>query len=142
MNYSHFPFVFPCPDMTASTVIKCLTLLFTVFGMLAFIHSNHGPSLVSQELRAYLTEKGLAMSHTAAYNPAGNSQVEKYNGTLWKAVTMTCKSTNLPIKYWQSVLPDVLHPLWSLLCTATNETPHKCLFCFSRRSTSGISIPT
>ena len=78
--------------MTASTVIKCLTLLFSVFGMPAFIHSDRGPSLVCQELQEFLTGKGVAMSHTTAYNPAGNGQVEKYNGTVWKAVTMACKS--------------------------------------------------
>ena len=76
------------------------------------------------------------------YYRAGNDQVEKYNGTVWKAVTMVCKSKNLPIKYWQEVLPDVLHSLRSLLCTATNEMPHECLFCFARRSTSGSSVPT
>ena len=117
-EYSRFPFVFPCPDMMASTVIKCLTLLFSVFGMPAFIHSDRGPSLVCQELQEFLTGKGVAMSHTTAYNPTGNGQVEKYNGTVWKAVTMACKSKNLPIKYWQEVLPDVLYSLRSLLCTA------------------------
>ena len=29
----------------------------------------------------FLIEKGIAVSHTTAYNPAGNGQVEKYNGT-------------------------------------------------------------
>ena len=62
--------------MTASTVIECLIQLFTIFGMPAFIHSDRGPSLVSQELRAYFTGKGVALSHTTAYNPAGNGQVE------------------------------------------------------------------
>ena len=123
-EYSQFPFVFPCPDMTAGTVIKCLTLLFTVFGMPAYIHSDRGPSLVSQELHAFLAGKGVAVSHTTAYNPAGNGQVEKYNGTVWKAITMACKTKNLHIKHWQEVLPDVLHSMRSLLCTATNGTPH------------------
>ena len=56
-EYSHFPFVFPRPDISASTVIECLIQLFTVFGILAFIHSDRGPSLVNQELCAYLTGK-------------------------------------------------------------------------------------
>ena len=55
---------------------------------------------------------------------------------------MACKPKNLPIKYWQNVLSDVLHSIRSLLCTATNETPHEWLFHFSRRSTSENSIPT
>ena len=60
---SRFPFVFPCPDMNTSTVIKCLSLLFTLFGMPAFVHSDRGPSLVSHELHSYLTGKGVAELH-------------------------------------------------------------------------------
>ena len=104
-EYSRFPFVFPCPDMTAGTVMKCLTLLFTVFGMPAYVHSDRGPSLVSQELHAFLAGKGVAVSHTTAYNPAGNGQVEKYNGTVWKAITMACKTKNLHIKHLELTLP-------------------------------------
>ncbi len=32
-EYSRFPFVFPCPDVSAPTVVKCLTTLFSFFGM-------------------------------------------------------------------------------------------------------------
>ena len=141
-EYSRFSFVFPCPDMTTSTIIKCLTTLFAVFGMAAYIHSDRGPSLVSQELHKFFIEKGIAVSHTTAYNPACNGQVEKYNGTVWKAIIMACKSKNFSIKYWQDVLPDALHSIRSLLCTATNETPHERLFRFARRLTSSKAVPT
>ena len=127
--------------MTSNTVTKGLTLLFTLFGMPAFVHSDWGPSL-SFELHSYLTRKGVAMRHTTPYNPAGNGQVEKYNGTLCKVVTMAYWSKDLHIKYWQVVLPDVLHSLRSLLCTATSETPHELLFRFSWHSTSGNSVPS
>ena len=39
-------------------------------------------------------------------------------------------------------LPDALHSAPSLLCTATNETPHERMFSFKRRSTFGMSVPT
>ena len=48
----------------------------------------------------------------------------------------------MSVKYWQDVLPDVLYSIRSLLCTATNETPHERFFRFPRRSSSGYSIPT
>ena len=44
--------------------------------------------------------------------------------------------------YWQEVLPDVLHSVRSLLCTATNCTPHERLFGWARRSTTGNSLPS
>ena len=92
--------------MNTSTVIKYL--LFKLFGMPAFVHSDRGPSLVSHELCSYLTGKGVTVSRTTPY-PAGNVQVEKYNVTVWRAFTMACRSNNLPIKYWQDFLPDALH---------------------------------
>lgn len=141
-EYSRFPFVFPCPDVSTNTVIKCLTSLFSLFGMPGYVHSDRGASFMSNELQNFLAEKGVATSRTTSYNPQGNGQVEKYNGVIWKAITMSLKSKNLPIKYWQEVLPDVLHSIRSLLCTATNETPHERFFSFSRRSSSGHSIPT
>ena len=95
-----------------------------------FVHSARGPSLVSHELHSYLTRKGVAVSRITPYNPTGIGQVEKYNGTVWRAVTMACRSKNLPIKYWQDVLPNALHSLGSLLCTATNKTPHERLLRF------------
>ena len=38
-------------------------------------------------------------------------------------------------------MPDALHSIRSLLCTATNTTPHERLFNFPRRSMNGESIP-
>ena len=49
-EYSRFPFAFACPNMNASTIIKCLDELFTLCGMPGFIHSNRGSSFMSQEL--------------------------------------------------------------------------------------------
>ena len=43
---------------------------------------------------------------------------------------------------WESVLPDALHSIRSLLCTATNETPHERLFRFPRRNSAGNTLPS
>ena len=71
-EFSRFPFVFPSPDMTASTVINWLTTLFSLFGMPAYVHSDRGSSFMSEELRVFLTEKGVATSRTTGYNPEGS----------------------------------------------------------------------
>ena len=141
-EFSRFPFMFPCPNVSTSTVIKCLTTFFSLFGMPAYVHSDQGAAFMSQELRQFLTEKGVATSRTTSYNPAGNGQVERYNGTIWKAITMCLKSRNLPVKHWQDALPDVLHSIRSLICTTTNETPHERFLGFPRRSSSGSSVPS
>ena len=43
---------------------------------------------------------------------------------------------------WETVLPNALHSIRSLLCTATNTTPHDRMFNFVRKSTSGKTIPS
>ena len=141
-EYSRFPFVFPCPDVSTNTVLKCLTSLFSLVGMRAYVHSDRGASFMSRELREFLSSRGVASSRTTSYNPEGNGQAERCNGVIWKGVTTSLKSKNPPLKNWQDVLPDVLHSVRSLMCTATNETPHERFFGFSRRSATGASIPT
>lgn len=97
---------------------------------------------MAQELKEYLTRIGVATSRTTPYNPQGNGQVERYNGIIWKTINLSLKSRNLPTERWEEVLPVSLHAVRSLLCTATNETPHERMFKHPRRSTSGTSIPT
>ena len=141
-EYSRYPFAFPCADMTSSTVIACLVQLFTLFGTPAYVHSDRGSSFMSRELQEYLASKGIATSRTTSYNPQGNGQAERYNGTIWRTITMALRSQNLPTECWQDMLPDALHSIRSLLCTATNATPHERIFGFARRSPTGASVPT
>ena len=141
-EYSRFPFVFPCPDVSTNTVIKCLTSLFSLVGMPAYVHSDRGASFMSRELREFLSSKRVASTRTTSYKPDGNGQAERSNGVIWKAVTMSLKSRNLPLKNWQDVLPDALHSVRSLLYTATNETPHERVLWFLTSISAGASIPT
>ena len=141
-EYSRFPWAFPCSDMTASTVIKCFTQLFSIYGTPGYIHTDQGSNFMSKEVKTFLLQKNVATSRTTPYNPQGNGQIEKTNSTIWKAVTLALQSHGLPQTCWQDVLPDALHSIRSLLCTATNTTPHERLFMFQRRSTSGSSVPS
>ena len=97
---------------------------------------------MSAQLKDFLLQKGISSSRTTPYNPGGNGQVERLNGTLWKTVLLALKTRELPVSCWEDVLQDTLHSIRSLLCTATNATPHERLFIHQRRSTSGTSVPT
>ena len=55
---------------------------------------------------------------------------------------MALKTRTLPMACWQDVLPDALHSLRSLLCTATNCSPGERLLNFERRSSVGESVPS
>ena len=141
-EYSRFPFAYPCPNMTSGTVINCFNHLFSIFGMPDMVHNDRATDFLSHETQNYLLGKSIATSKTSRYNPRGNGQVEKLNGTLWKAVQVTLHSRKLKPSDWESVLPDALHSIRSLLCTATNETPHERMFSYSRKSTSGKTVPS
>ena len=141
-EFSRFPFAYPCPDTSSSTVIDCLVNLFTMFGVPAYIHTDRGSSFTSRELQDFLHTRGVATSMSTPYNPAGNGQIERENGTIWKTVSLTLKHRNLDVKDWEDVLPDSLHSIRSLLCTATNETPHERMFKHHRRSANGCSLPS
>lgn len=141
-EWSRFPFAFPTPDITATTVTKCLNQLFVLFGMPGYIHSDRGAQFLSAELKTFLHTRGVATSRTTSYNPQGNGLTERYNGIIWKAVLLSLKSRNLPVSQWETVLPDALHSIRSLLCTSTNATPHERFFNFPRTSTSGVTLPS
>lgn len=107
--------------MTSKTVIHCFNQLFSLFGMPEYIHNDRAPDFLSDEVKQYLNSKGIATSRNSRYNPRGNGQIERYNGI---------------------VLPDALHSIRSLLCTATNATSHERLFHYNRKSTAGSSMPS
>lgn len=141
-EYSRFPFAYPCPNMNSSTVIDSLVDLFTTFGLPSYVHTDRGTSFASKELQEFLHNRGVATSMSAPYNPTGNGQIERENGTIWRTVSLALKQKKLDPSDWESVLPDALHSIRSLLCTATNETPHERMFRHNRQSSSGISLPT
>ena len=141
-EYSRFPFAFPCSDTSSATVIRCLTQLFTMFGMPSYLHSDQGSSFMSSEIKTFLSSHGISSSRTTPYNPQGNGQVERYNGIIWKAVLLALESRNLKVEQWEIVLADALHSIRTLLSTATNSTPHERLFKYIRKSSNGCAVPS
>ena len=141
-EYSRFIFAFPTTNTTAESAMECLLSLFSLFGMPDYIHSDRGAAFVSDRYQKFLHERGIATSYSSAYNPKGNGQCERYNGLLWRAIRLALHSRNLRIEDWELVLPDALHSLRTLLCTATNETPHERVFKFPRKATFGLALPS
>lgn len=141
-EYSRFPFAFPCKDTSSKSVIKCLDQLFSLCGTASFLHSDNASSFSSVEFKTYLTQRGISSSKSSIYNPSGNGQAERTVQTVWKTIQLALKTAGLPHEQWEIVLADALHSIRSLLCTATNTTPHERFFSFQRRSSTGASLPT
>ena len=128
--------------MDAHTVIACLSQLFALFGFCGYIHSDRGTSFMSSEFVTHMNNLGIATSRTSIYNPRGNGQCERYNEVIWSSVKLSLRTHDLPISHWEVVLPEALHSIRSLLCTATNTTPHERFLNFQRRSALGTSVST
>ena len=141
-EYSRFPFAFPCPDMSAQTVISCFLQLFSIFGCPSAVHSDRAAQFMSREVSEFLANHGVVMTHSTPYHPQGNSQCEREVRTIWRTVRLALRSLKLPDHQWEHVLGRALHSIRSLLCTATNQTPHERLFAFSRKSSNGYSLPS
>lgn len=139
-EYSRFPFAFPCSDILAAAIIQCLCSLFAIFGAPAYIQSDRGASFMSEQLRQFLQERRIATSRTTPYNPKGNGQCERYNSIIWKTVQLAASNNGCLIDNWEDLLPVALYAIRSLLCTATNATPHERFLSFQRRSSAGTLL--
>ena len=126
----------------AKTVIACLDSLFCFFGFPYYLHSDRGSSFLSHEIKEYLLYRGIASSHSSLYHPTGNSQCKRVNQTIWRTIKLILHGRSLPEELWEDVLQEGLHCIRSLVCLATNETPHERMFKFQRKAMTGISMPT
>jgi transposase InsO family protein len=140
-EYSRYPFAFPCSKIDAGVVISHLLSLFALFGTPSSIHSDRGPQFESNELHQFLLRNGVAKTRTTPYRPQGNGQCERTNGTLLKAINLALHSCGLDKTKWAKVLDVALGSIRSLLCTATNSTPHDRFFNFPRSSITGTDLP-
>lgn len=141
-EYSRFPFAFPCSDISSTTVINCLSTLFSMCGLPGYVHSDRGTSFMSSQVKSFLHEMGVPTSRSTPYHPTGNAQCERYVGIIWRTINLSLASRGLQINSWELVLQDALHSIRSLLCTSTNCTPHERFFSFPRRSVTGSTVPT
>ena len=138
---------FPWHVVAAKTIIQSSSStqssiqLFCLFGMPGYVHSDRGSAFTASELREFLRSRNVATSRKTPYQPEGNTQCERLNSTLWKTVKLMLHTRNLQEEQWDQILHDVLHAIRSLLCTATNQTPHERFLCFERRSMHGRFLP-
>ena len=85
-------------------------------------------------MKEFYHKHHINASTTSMYNPQGIGQVQRLSGTMWNVVTLYADPHGLDITEWKVILPLALHSIRTLLCTATNATPHERFFTFARRS--------
>ena len=120
---------------------QLLEKLFSSCGMPEFVHYDNVPSCSSGSIKEFLLKRGVASSKSIPYHSTGNSQAERYISIVRKSIRLSLKPNNLPLSCWETVLPDALHFVRSLLNTTINATPHELSSNFNRRPRSGRSLP-
>ena len=142
VEHSSFPFVFPCKNMKSSTVTLCLSSLFCFFGFPGCVRSDRDAPFLSRETRFFLAIRGITFSTSTPYYPQGNSQCERSNQTIWRTIKLLLHSERLSEDLWETVLPEGLHAVRSLVCLSTNETPHERFLRFPRKAMAGSALPS
>ena len=59
-EFSRFPFAFPCPDMSAQTVIRKFQSVFSTFGCPSSVHSDRGAQFMSKEVTNFFQTMELS----------------------------------------------------------------------------------
>jgi len=119
-----------------------LNNLFCLFGFPSYLHSDRGASFMRRDFKAFIAERGIASSRSSPYHPTGNSQCERVNQTIWKTIKLLLHSHAWSEERWEDVLNEALPSVRTLLCTATNETPHERMIRFQRKATFGRAMPS
>lgn len=108
-----------------------------------YVHSDRGRSFLSDELTTYLNQNRINSNKS---EQSLQSSRKRSNRTLeWnnmeRAISLLLKPKGLDQNKWKIVQPEAEHPISSLLCTATNCTPHERFFIRPWRSSNGTSRP-
>ena len=90
-------------------VVKHLSVLFGIFGFPAVVQSDNGKCFVSKDLKQFLYDRGIAITHSSVYNSRGNSQCERYNGVIRNAIILALGIKNLTLSHWKTVVSEILH---------------------------------
>ena len=90
------------------------------FGVTHYIHSDQGANLTSNLMAAICRCLGMEQTHTSAYHPQGNGQVERFNRTLESMLAMVVNDHQTD---WDLHLPRVLFAYHTAIHDAIGFSP-------------------
>lgn len=127
-----------------NTLPQCILYIDHTSTLLSFCylqvtHVNSFRQRGFRYVQQFLQEQGIAVSRTTPYNHQGNGQSERNNGIIGKTAQLAAADKGEALENWEQLLPVALHAIRTLLCTASNATPHERFLPFPRSST-GVSL--
>lgn len=94
--YSMVPAVYPCKNITSTTVLGHLSNYFSWFGNAETIVTDNGTQFISSEFEEFCSSRGSRHLTSPAYHPMSNGRAERFVDTL--------KRTELEIRSLRSVI--------------------------------------
>ena len=117
---------FPLRSIEAETVAQVLVSeVVCRFGVPSKLHSDQGSNFCSNVVQCVCEMLGVDRTHTTAYHPQGNGQVERFNRTVEAMLAKVVKENQ---KDWDSHIPSVLLAYRTAIHESTNFTPFHLTF--------------
>lgn len=123
-DYSRFPFVKVINSTAASTVIPELDDIMAIRGIPHVIRTDNGPPFNSEDFRRYAARTGFRHRKVTPLWPRANGEVERFMGTVKKAV----KAAIALHMDWRKELRDFLLSYRATPHTTTKAAPATLLF--------------
>ena len=115
--------------MHSTTTEKIVDALSSIFGRFGFPHSlksDNGPQFLSKDFQTFLQESGIEHRTSPPLWPQANSEVERQNRTLLKALKVHV--AQVEGKNWRKELPKFLLAYRSTPQLSTGSTPASLMF--------------
>ncbi|CAB3980227.1 uncharacterized protein K02A2.6-like [Paramuricea clavata] len=94
---SRWPEVHVMKSTTSTAIIKCMKTTFATHGIPHEIVTDNGPQFTFAEFSTYLSNCGIVHCKVTPYWPQANSEVERFNRTVEKAI----RAANVEGKNWK-----------------------------------------
>lgn len=121
---SRWPEVHILKSTTSTVIIKHMKTTFATHGIPHEIVTDNGPQFISTEFTSYLSSCGIKHRRVTPYWPQANSEVERFNRTIEKAI----RAAHLENKNWKEELDTFLLNYRSTPHCTTGQPPAVLLF--------------
>lgn len=105
--YSKYAFAVPLKSKEMSQVAQEVDDICSTEGYPAIIHTDNGTEFVGQALVAFCNENNIQMRHGRARKPTTQGQIERFNQTLQRMLTITADANGTEF-CWYPILRTVL----------------------------------
>ena len=121
---SRWPEVFILKSTTAAVIINRMKSCFAVHGLPEEIVTDNGPQFVAEEFDSYLRDHSITHRRVTPYWPQANSEVERFNRTLEKAI----RAATTEGKDWKNEINTFLLNYRATPHCTTGKSPAVLLF--------------